>query len=169
MCIRDREDTLWRCANIPRIICVVSFPGQSGGRDMILFKWSNDPWYIGAPSEGVLLSRPSSWNIAPSLRPLGQPVRHKKLICVKYYWQNKKYTNLLKYLHSFILLFLSWEQIQVSVSLPFGQWWFCSGICADRIGHNPGAHRSQKPQIQTILQQSWSFFIISSILNQLYN
>ena len=35
---------------------------------------SNDPWYIGAPPEGVLLSRPCSWNIAPGWRPLGPPV-----------------------------------------------------------------------------------------------
>ena len=34
------EDILWRCAKTPRIIFVVSFPGQSGGLDMILFKWS---------------------------------------------------------------------------------------------------------------------------------
>ena len=36
----EEEVTLLRCTIIPRIICVVSFPGQSGSSNMILFKWS---------------------------------------------------------------------------------------------------------------------------------
>ena len=50
--------------------------------------YTNDPWYFGTPSEGVLLCRPGCWHIAPRLR-LFSPIEStivQILMFLKYFY-----------------------------------------------------------------------------------